>query len=100
MAAEANGPAPRRFLHDVCYRSTDGGQHWSEQGVIAAVPAGDRPAWMGAEGPNEGSLSLLPDGRLYAIYRTGGKGGMIGNAWATGGGKSWTPLASIGFTGV
>ena len=54
---------------------------------------------MGQEGPTEGSLAFLPDHRLYAIYRTGGKG-MIGNSWSSDGGKSWTEPASIGFEGV
>ena len=100
MEAEENSAKPRRYLRDVCLRSTDGGQNWSEQGTIASVPPGDRPDWMGDEGCNEGSLSLLPDGRLYAVFRTGGKGGMIGNSWSSDGGKNWTAPAPVGFTGV
>jgi hypothetical protein len=52
---------------------------------------------MGSEGQDEGSLAALSDGRLYAVYRTGG---MIGNSWSSDGGKTWTAPASIGFKGV
>ncbi len=100
LAAEENNPSPRRFMHDVCLRSDDEGRTWAEQGVIAAVPPGERPAWMGDEGCNEGSLAYLPDGRLYAIYRTGGKGGMIGHGWSADGGKTWSSPVSLGFNGV
>ena len=98
MKAEADSPNPRRYLHDSCLRSTDGGKSWTEVGTIAAVPAGERPAWMGAEGPNECSLAALPDGRLYAIFRTG-KGGTLGNAWSADGGKTWTAPVSAGIAG-
>jgi len=84
----------------VLLRSTDGGKSWHEHGVIAAVPEGERPAWIGSEGFNEGTLSLLPDKRLYAVYRSGGLDGMIGHGWSSDGGKTWTAPASIGFHGV
>jgi hypothetical protein len=97
--AEEDSPNPRRYIHDSCLRSTDGGKSWTEVGTIAAVPPGERPAWMGAEGPNECSLAALPDGRLYAIYRTG-KGGTLGNSWSADGGKTWTAPKSMGIAGV
>ena len=90
---------PRYYMRDVLLRSTDGGGTWAEYGAIAAVPPGERPAWMGAEGCNEGSLALLPDGRLYAVYRTG-KGGTLGQGWSSDGGRTWTAPASTGFAGV
>jgi hypothetical protein len=89
------------FDRTVLLRSTDGGKNWTEHGVIAAVPPDVRPSWTGREGYNEGSLALLPDGRLYAVYRTtGGKEGMIGNGWSSDGGKTWTSPAPTGFQGV
>jgi len=96
----AEDPTHRRFYRAILLRSTDGGKHWVEYATIAAVPPGRRPAWMGDEGCTEGSLSLLPDGRLYAVYRTSGKGGMIGNSWSADGGRTWTSPAWIGFSGV
>jgi hypothetical protein len=98
--AKTTASRHRYHLHNVLLRSDDGGRSWSEYGKIAAVPAGGRPSWMGDEGCGEGSLALLPDGRLYAVYRTGGKGGIIGNAWSSDGGKTWSPPAPIGFSGV
>ncbi|MGH9345529.1 MAG: sialidase family protein [Terriglobia bacterium] len=71
-----------------------------EHSTIAAVPKDNKPSWMGSEGPNEGSIVRLADGRIYAVYRTGGKDGMIGNAWSSDDGKTWTAPASIGFMGV
>ncbi len=92
---------PQRYhLHNVVLRSDDGGHAWHEIGKVASVPWEAKPDWMGDEGCGEGSLALLPDGRLYAVYRTGGKGGIIGNAWSSDGGKTWTPPAPIGFAGV
>jgi len=88
-----------RKIRNVVFRSADNGRTWAEYGTIAAVPDSGRPEWMGEEGPNEGSLELLKDGRLYAIYRTSGHG-MIGNSWSSDGGKTWTPPAPIGFQGV
>lgn len=89
-----------RFNRDVLLRSTDGGKSWVQYGTIAVLPAGDRPAWVGSEGYNEGSVAFLPDGRLYAVYRTGGRSGTIGHGWSSDGGKTWTAPASIGFAGV
>lgn len=89
------------FNRTVLLRSTDGGKTWTEHGVIASLDHGEKPAWVGREGFNEGSLALLPDGRLYAVYRTtGGHDGTIGNGWSSDGGKTWTAPASIGFQGV
>jgi len=85
---------------DALLRSTDGGRTWMEYGTIAALSPGARPGWVGKEGFNEGSLAQLSDGRLYAVYRTGGREGMIGNGWSSDGGKSWTEPAPIGFQGV
>ena len=94
------GEKPLRRNRDVLLRSTDGGRNWSEYSTIAADPMGERPAWMGSEGPGESSVQFLPDGRLYAVYRTGGNDGMIGNSWSSDGGKTWTAPATIGFHGV
>jgi hypothetical protein len=90
----------RMFNRDILLRSTDGGRSWKEYGTIAALPVGDRPAWVGPEGFNEGSLAFLADGRLYAVYRTSGRTGTIGHGWSADGGKTWTTPASIGFAGV
>ncbi|MEQ1862925.1 MAG: sialidase family protein [Chthoniobacteraceae bacterium] len=92
--------APKGFNRIVLLRSDDGGKSWAERGVIAAVPEGARLPWIGSEGFNEGTLSLLPDRRLYAVYRSGGLDGMIGHGWSSDGGKTWTAPASIGFHGV
>ena len=104
-AAGAKAEKPRyapRFNRTVILRSTDEGRSWVEYGVVAKVPPppGERPDWAGFEGFNEGSLAFLLDGRLYAVYRTGGSGKMIGHGWSSDNGRTWTEPASIGFTGV
>jgi BNR repeat-like domain len=86
-------------LRDVVMRSLDGGKSWEEFGTIAALPEGTGRDWMGSEGPNEGSLALLSDGRLYAVFRTSGHG-RLGNCWSADGGRTWTEPASMGFDGV
>ena len=96
----ANPRVANRFNRIVLLRSTDGGHSWREHGVIASVAEGERPAWVGSVGFNEGSVALLPDGRLYSVYRTGGRTGQIGHGWSSDGGKTWTTPASIGFQGV
>jgi len=111
LAAGKASKEPRyapRFNRCVVLRSTDNGKNWVERGVLASIPAtGDRPDWVGFEGYNEGSLAVLPDGRLFGICRTGGRvasggsqGGTINHAWSSDGGKTWTAPASIGFGGV
>ncbi len=68
--------------------------------VAALPPSGERAAWVGDEGYNEASLAWLPDGRLYAVYRTAGRSGQIGKSWSSDGGKTWTAPASTGVPGV
>ena len=97
--ARAAGTPNSRF-RVVLLRSTDEGKSWSEYSVVAKVPDGARPKWMGSEGPNECSIAKLPDHRIYAVYRTSGRDGTIGNSWSSDGGKTWTEPASIGFQGV
>lgn len=88
---------PLMFNRVYLLRSTDGGHSWSEYSTIARIGSGARPSWIGREGFNECSLAILPDGRLYAVYRTGG---MLGNGWSSDEGRTWSLPAPIGFTGV
>lgn len=97
--ADARRYGKPQYFRDVLLRSTDSGRTWLEYSTIAAVPKNNKPPWMGSEGPNECSIARLADGRIYAVYRTGGDG-MIGNAWSSDDGKTWTAPASIGFQGI
>ena len=110
QADDARTQPPQDGNHTVgrtrCYRvellrSTDGGKTWPVYSTVAEVPASGRPAWMGNEGPSEGTLAFLPDHRLYAVYRTGYlNGAQVGNSWSADAGKTWTAPAPMGFTGV
>jgi len=84
---------------DVLLRSVDQGQTWVQYSTIAAIPPDQKPAWVGNEGPNEANLVRLADQRLYSIYRTGDPG-MLGNAWSSDDGKTWTAPRSTGLQGV
>jgi len=88
-----------QYYRDILLRSSDGGETWNQYSTIAYVPRDQKPAWMGDEGPNEGSIVRLADNRLYVVFRTGGDGG-IGNAWSSDDGKTWTSPTPIGFKGV
>ncbi|MGH9344096.1 MAG: sialidase family protein, partial [Terriglobia bacterium] len=89
-----------RFYRLALLRSDDQGETWREGATIAAVAPGEKP-WpgMGEEGPCEAGIVRLADGRLFAMFRTGGDG-FIGVAWSSDGGHRWTPPASLPYKGV
>lgn len=64
-----------KFYRDVLICSHDEGKTWTRRSVVAAVESEDNPApWIGEEGPNEGALVRLADGRLLTVFRTGAVG--------------------------
>jgi hypothetical protein len=89
-----------RYYRLALIRSDDGGETWREGSTIAAVRPGAKP-WpgMGSEGPCEAGLVRLADGRLFAIFRTGGDG-FIGVAWSSDEGRKWTSPVSLPCKGV
>ncbi|HUZ45334.1 MAG TPA: sialidase family protein [Terriglobia bacterium] len=89
-----------RYYRLALIRSNDGGGSWREGSTIAAVEPGAKP-WpgMGSEGPCEAGLVRLADGRLLALFRTGGDG-FIGAAWSSDDGGKWTSPVSLPYQGV
>jgi hypothetical protein len=68
--------------------------------VIVGLADSEKPTtWMGDEGPNETAIVRLADQRLYAVFRTG-QDSLMGQAWSSDDGKTWTQAAPIGFKGV
>jgi BNR repeat-like domain len=89
-----------RFYRLALIHSEDGGDTWREGSTIAGVRPGAKP-WpgMGGEGPCEAGMERLADGRLFAIFRTGGDG-FIGVAWSSNDGRTWTSPVSLPHKGV
>jgi hypothetical protein len=104
---ECNTVKRPKYGRDVLICSSDEGKTWRQRSVVAAVEAEDHPwSWMGQEGPNEAALVRVADGRLLAVFRTGGGGptgrefGNLGETWSSDDGKTWTPPISAPFKGV
>lgn len=73
----------KRVRSVFCYESRDRGKTWNEIGMIGRGDP-DMP-----EGFNEASLTLLADGSLYSIMRTGG---ILYQSWSPDG-RTWsTPV--------
>ena len=89
-----------RYYRLALMHSDDEGETWREGSTIAAVRPGAKP-WpgMGKEGPCEAGMVRLADGRLFAIFRTGGDG-FIGVAWSSDDGRKWTSHVSLPYEGV
>ncbi len=89
-----------RYYRLALIRSDDQGGSWHQSSTIAAVEPGATP-WqgMGSEGPCEAGMVRLADGRLFAMFRTGGDG-CIGAAWSQDDGRSWTAPVSLPYKGV
>lgn len=89
-----------RFYRLILLRANRDGAGWKQLSTIAAVPPGGAP-WpgMGSEGPCEAGMVRLADQRLFAIFRTGGKG-FIGVGWSSDDGRTWTPPTSLPYQGV
>jgi hypothetical protein len=64
-----------------CYESNDRGHTWQEIGVVARDNQGT------VEGFNESTLTLLKDGRLYSVNRSGDA---LFHTWSEDGGRSWS----------
>ena len=89
-----------RFFRLVLIRSTDDGKTWNEDSTVAAVKPGEQPwPWAGDNGPNETALVRLADERLHVIFRTS-YSGVMGQAWSSDDGKTWTEPVSVGLEGV
>ncbi len=67
------------------YISSDQGHTWHEQGLVGQAP--DSP-----EGCNESTVTVLKDGRLYSVVRTGLH---LVHTWSNDLGKTWTPIAHV-----
>ena len=69
-----------------CYQSQDKGRTWNEAALVA------RGSEATVEGFNEATLTVLRDGRLYAVLRSGEE---IYHAWSADGGLAWTEPALL-----
>jgi hypothetical protein len=88
-----------KYGTDLLLRSGDEGKTWSQYSVVATVEGKEVPPWMGEEGPDEGTLVRLADGRLLTVFRTGA-GGHLGESWSSDDGKTWTVPVAAPFGGV
>lgn len=64
-----------------CYESLDKGHSWCEAGLVA------RGTKSTFEGFNEATLTLLKDGRLYSVIRSGDA---LHHSWSQDGGRTWS----------
>lgn len=89
-----------RYYRAALLRSDDNGKTWHEGATIAAAESGIK-LWpeMGHEGPGETGMARLADGRLFAIFRTGGDG-FMGAVWSSDDGHSWTSPVPLPNKGV
>ena len=87
-----------RFYRLVLIRSTDDGNTWDQDSIIAAIEPGEQPpAWAGNNCASESALLRLADKRLHVIFSSGA---VMGQAWSSDDGETWTEPTSTGFTGV
>ncbi len=89
-----------KFFRLVLIRSKDDGKTWNEDSTAVAVEPGERLwPWAGDNGPNEAALVRLADKRLHVIFRTSYRG-VMGQAWSSDDGKTWTDPVSTGLKAV
>lgn len=95
---ECNTAKHPKYGRDVLICSHDEGRTWQQRSVVAAVEPENKPwPWMGQEGATEAALVRVADGRLLAVFRTGGN---MGETWSSDNGKTWTPPIAAPFKGV
>ena len=85
----------------VLVRSSDGGLSWSYLATMAYDPDMDRelPPGQHAEGFDEVSLALLPDGELFSVMRTG-SGKEMYQSRSSDLGRTWSQPVGTGVIGV
>lgn len=81
---EHNDPAIKKSCV-FCFESKDRGRTWREISLVAHDASTP-------EGPDEASMVLLRDGRLYTVMRTGGT---LVHAWSSDRGRTWTKATPI-----
>ncbi len=78
---ESEHPDPIRGWTSLFYRSTDGGESWSETAELLSKPGNIQP-----------TAAQLEDGSLVAFFRPRGRDGKLWRSTSTDGGKTWAPL--------
>lgn len=96
-----------KYSNVLALESIDKGRSWQ---VCARVTDFDEPPAdmrIGFEGPCEPAAIQLADGRILAIVRTGnanfdpaGRQGLMHRTFSADGGRTWSPLESLGMPGV
>jgi hypothetical protein len=81
--------ARERVKTSIVAAESGDGLHWK----IRAVIADEHWALAGIEGPNEGTLCRLKDGRLMSVFRSYYSSFPYGASWSSDEGKTWTEPA-------
>jgi hypothetical protein len=89
-----------KYFRLVLLRSTDDGNTWDQYSTVSAIKPGEKPpAWAGENWASESALLRLADKRLHVIFRTNRKG-VMGQAWSSDDGKTWTEPVPTPVNGV
>jgi hypothetical protein len=78
--------ARERVKTSIVAAESEDGFHWK----IRAIIADEKWPLAGIEGPNEGTLARLKDGRLMSVFRSYYSSYPYGASWSSDEGKTWT----------
>lgn len=107
MLSQAQRPNSSTF-ETVLFACTNNGTTWNRRSTVSAFVAGPN-ASMGSEGPNEGALVKLDNGKLLSVFRTGQpfpstNVNLINPSlfWSMSSdhGQTWSPAKMLGVSGV
>lgn len=96
-----------KYSNVLALESTDTGRSWRVCGRVSDFSAPPSDSRIGFEGPCEPAGVHLGDGRILVVVRTGninidppGRPGLMHRSISRDGGRTWSPLQSLGIPGT
>jgi hypothetical protein len=107
VATETARQKDLEYANVLAIESTDTGRTWQVCGRVSDFDSPPADKRIGYEGPCEPAAIHLRDGRILVVVRTGNvhfeppdARGMMHRSFSSDGGRTWTPLESLGIPGV
>lgn len=95
------------YSNVLAIESTDTGRTWQVCGRVSDYDSPPADKRIGYEGPSEPAAIQLGDGRILVVVRTGNSNfdlpdarSLMHRSFSNDGGRTWTPLESLGIQGV